>query len=273
MMKTIVVINDGTSAADNATKLAYMIATKTEANILVAQTCPINSFIYSKVIAGLGTPQPAFITGNHSPKLLNELAAVTGYRPELTILNLPDADATQLAEVIAKNDAWLVINGMALTSNRPPALDIQFLLNKLRCPLLLVPESWSPCNIKRITYIADLRYCRLSIVRYLAELAKFTKASVSVAHLSAKGLPPIEENYSRQLFATEVASMVKDCKLVFNNIREVNIGRAVDVIIHGMQNDMLVLINHRFHFKEIIGERLGHSLPSAITIPVLLFPY
>lgn len=273
-MKTVVVIDDGSQAAANAAKLAYVIAKKTKADILIVQICAIRSLVYSKAIVGQGFWESSLETGSASKTLLNELThTVTACRPEITTVNLPNADSTQLAELIIKSNAWFVVNGMALMPYGHPALDLQFLLNKLRCPLLLVPENWSLNVIKRITYIADLRYCRLSIVRYLTELGKFIGASVAVAHLSAKGLPPIEENYGRQLFAAEVADKIKDCKLIFNNIREVNMAKAVDVIINGMHNDLLVLINHRFHFKEIIGQRLEYNLPSAITIPVLLFPY
>jgi len=45
------------------------------------------------------------------------------------------------------------------------------------------------------------------------------------------------------------------------------------VMINGMHNDVLVMVNHRFHFEEIIGRYITEELPENITIPLLIFPY
>lgn len=271
-MKTIVVINDGSSAAAHAAKLAYITAKKMEADILLIETCKVRASVSLKIMAGNCTQLP--IVKNRLLETLNGLdQSITGHSPGLKTIEMPNADATQLAELANTKNVWMVVYGIGITSIGTPKFNLQSLLNKLRCPLLIVPEQWDLKPIERLTYIADLRYCRLSIVRYLAELAEPLHASFSVAHLSAKGLPPIEENYGCQFFADNITSKMNYKKPGFNNIKEKDIIKAVDVIINGMHNDMLALINHRFHFKEIIGDYLTHQLPPYLRIPLLLFPY
>lgn len=271
-MKTIVVLNDGSSAAAHAAKLAYMIAKKVQATLLLVETSKIKAAVTSKIMAVASFQTP--VVKNLLLETLSELdQTAAGHSPELTTVEMYSASAAQLAELANTKNAWMVVYGISITSASARELNLQSLLNKLCCPLLIVPEHWDLKPVERLTYIADLRYCRLSIVRFLAELAEPLQAAFSIAHLSAKGLPPIEENYGRQLFADNIAVKVKYKKPGFNNIREKDVRKAVDVIINGMRNDMLALVNHRFHFKEIIGDYLTHQLSAHLSIPLLLFPY
>jgi hypothetical protein len=58
----------------------------------------------------------------------------------------------------------------------------------------------------------------------------------------------------------------------FNNIRERNIGKAVDVLVNDMNTDLLVLTNHRYHFDELLGSVNELTLPGYIQIPIMIFP-
>ena len=124
-----------------------------------------------------------------------------------------------------------------------------------------------------MVYIADLRYCALQIVRFLAGVAREHKAALSIAHISAKGLPDISEKYALDLFSEAVSAKVNYDHMFFNNIKEKDLAKAVDVLINGMHNDILVLANHRFHFEEIVGRYITETLPIHISIPLLVFPY
>jgi hypothetical protein len=275
-MKTIIVINDGSPSATHASKQAFAIARAVQANILVADTYEVNTMVSAKVLAGHSIQQP-LIAGDRLARMLNALnQEPANYHPEISAMDIADFDATQLAAMIIKNDIWLMVSGSgtALQNGpRQPLLNLQSVLNKVQCPLLIVPENWTLKNIQHITYMADLRYCRAAVVKYLVQLAEPMQASVAVAHLSAKGIPDIEESYGQQLFTERVGNHIRNFPVAFNNIREKDINKALDVIINGMHNDVLVLVNHRYHFKEIIGDYLTEALPGHITIPLLIFPY
>jgi hypothetical protein len=177
--------------------------------------------------------------------------------------------------MINQNQIWMMVKGMpdiVQTAELENQIDIHAVLNKVLCPLFLIPESWHQKSIERLVYIADLRYCRIHIVRYLTGLAQPYLANVSIAHMSANGLPDMAEDYALNVFKDEICSNVKYDQLLFNNIKERNLAKAVDVLINGMHNDVLVMVNHRFHFEMILGRYITDTLPLHLTVPLLIFP-
>lgn len=262
-MKIILVISDGSAEAGHALEFALEIARKMEAGILLANTCKIHSKVIEKVMTA-ASPEKIFTAQ------FTEIS-----KPAIETIDISEMDENRLAELVNKEQAWMIIKGIPdhLPANAAKEiLNIHVVLNKVLCPLLLVPVGWTIKHIERLVYIADLRYCRIQIVKYLAGLAKPYRADLLIAHLSAKGLPNIEEKYALQLFNDQVSFNVRYEHLFFNNIKEQDLTTAVDVIINGMHNDIMVLLNHRFHFEEIIGRYLSPILPSHITIPLLIFP-
>ena len=184
---------------------------------------------------------------------LNKIAAI--YNPEIKEFDISEMDEVNLAAMINLNQIWMIVKGMPHTlpaTARQHPINIHTVLNKVLCPLLLIPANWELKSVERLAYIADLRYCRLHIVRYLAEFARAWHASLSIAHMSARGLPDMAENYALSVFSEQVCPNMNYDQIFFNNIREKDLSKAVDVIINGMHNDILVMVNHRFHFNEIV---------------------
>ncbi|MDB5145482.1 MAG: hypothetical protein JWQ66_4195 [Mucilaginibacter sp.] len=260
-MKTILVINDNTTEAKHALEFASNIAKKAGAQIWLANTCKINIKLEKAMVRAI--PE--------NTDYVRLIETLNLYTKELDVSAM---DENQLARIINENKVWMIVKGMAYQSSfatSDSSLNIHTILNKILCPALLIPARWVIKSIQRLVYIADLRYCRIEIVRYLASLAKPWLADLLIAHLSAKGLPDIEEKYATRIFNEEIFGKSGYDRLFFANIKEKDLSIAVDVIINGMHHDLLVLINHRFHFEEIIG-KYSSSLPSHITVPLLIFP-
>jgi hypothetical protein len=272
MMKTLLVINDNTPQGNHAAKFAFLMAQKIQADIIIANIC-VTSNTPALTAATAGD-------ADHNDHEIVEWAVFDGvpgdYDPKITEIDTSAMTEVQLAELTVKEDVWMTIKGMA--DHLPETLskmhfNINILLNRSRCPLLLIPVQWHLKAIERLVYIADLRYCRLQFVRFLAELAKPFAATISIANLAAKGLPNMSEDYANTVFRDEICAHVKYEDLLLNNIRESDLTKAVDVMINGMHNDVLVMVNHRFHFEEIVGRYITEELPKHITVPLLIFPY
>jgi hypothetical protein len=275
-MKTILVINDHSAEAGHARAFVQLMAEKNHANILIANTCNIKSKVFEKVLTknGAGYIDNALPVNNVPGHLSVPDIDDEAFKPEIKEIDISNANETELAVLVNKEQIWLMVKGMGHgTSTSAIKINVNYLLNKVLCPLMLVPANWQIKNIERIVYIADLRYCRLHIVRYLVDMAKAIKAHLSIAHLSAKGLPHMEEKYAFDVFNIAICKNVNYDQLYFNNIRERNLSTAVDVLENGMHNDLLVLVNHRYHFAEIIGTDIKDKLPANLTVPVLVFPY
>lgn len=279
-MKTIIVINDNSAEALHAAVLALDIAEKVGANLLIT-----NEVKDKELITKAGT-----ILFGHQDESTDPIAeasdlpghlkllydANADFIPEINDMDISDFREEDLTRFVISNNIWMIVAGARELSEQHTAdlhINIQSVLNHVRCPLLLVPEKSNWKGFEQIVYIADLRYCRLHAVRYLAELAQPYEANVLVDHLSAKGLPHMEENYALKMFNEEIAAKVNYDRIFFNNIKERDLIKAVDVMINGMHSDLLVMVNHRFHFEEILGRYITHTLPANITIPLLIFPY
>jgi hypothetical protein len=276
-MKNILVINDNSAEAENAYKLALLIAHQAEAEILVANICKANTFMPEKIkMAEVNE----LLAGHHEFENYFGQEAGGHDLPDTFMRSINEVDfcgikEKYIAQEINKKHIWLIIQGMntVMPNDSSANLNISCLLNKVKCPVLLVPANWKLKHFERIVYLADLRYCRIEIVRYLARFAKLFNADISIMHLSARGLPHMEEEYALNIFSDEVCNNINYDRLFLNNTKERGVTKAVHVIIDGLQNDLLAVVNHRFHFKEIFGRYINKTLPEHITVPLLVFPY
>jgi len=273
-MRTILVLDDNTREAKFAMRFAFAMAERMEAKILIAHTIPAGEI--AKEVTSGGAIDNNQIEINKAHEFLPRFNADQEFDGQIDDIDISKMDESGVAAIINSNKVWMMIKAIGDEITPPHQacdLNVQVILNKVLCPLLLIPEKWTLKKVERLVYLADLRYCRIQIVKYLAELAQHWQADLSIVHISAKGLPDIAESYGRSIFENEICANIDYDKLFFNNIKGGDIPRAVDVIIHAMHNDMLALIHHRFHFQELLGAYINESLPPNITVPLLVFPY
>jgi hypothetical protein len=275
-MKTLLIINDNSSEAKHAAEFALLIAQKMQANIMLVNTFVITGKVAEKVPAGYiykSDLDEQSVSGMlRHLKALNE--GQTSFKPEIKEIDISNMNENEVIELVNRNHIWMMIKGMPdiMPAAAKKTLNIHTVLNRVLCPLLLIPAQWQLKDIERLAYMADLRYCRIQVVRYLALLASPWQAALSIAHLSANGLPDMAEKYALTVFSEEISQNVNYDNLFFNNIREKNLLKVIDVMINAMHNDILVMVNHRFHFEEIVGRYITDTLPPQITVPLLIFP-
>ncbi len=275
-MRTLLIINDNSSEAKHAAEFALAMAKKVQANIMLMNTSVVTRKVTEKVPAGHISKtdlDDQLVSGVlHLLKTLNNEQG--SFKPEIEELDFSNMEEGEVIEFVNRNHIWMMIKGMPdiMPVAAKKSLNIHTVLNRVLCPLLLIPVQWQLKDIERLAYMADLRYCRIQVVRFLASLAGPWRAALSIAHLSANGLPDMAEKYALTVFSEEVSQNVNYDNLFFNNIREKNLSKVIDVMINAMRNDILVMVNHRFHFEEIIGRYITDTLPPQITVPLLIFP-
>jgi hypothetical protein len=103
-------------------------------------------------------------------------------------------------------------------------------------------------------------------------MAKELDSSVLVANISEKGLPLMAESYADAVFEDAVVNRNNSDCIYFSNVRERNVPKALDILVNGMNNDLLVLVNNKFHFNELVGHESPYAIPENIRIPLLIFP-
>lgn len=279
-MKTILIINDGSAEAKHAGELALQIGRKINANLLLANAqkvgalAPVKEYVLTSGKKEAGSETITSLTGYLKSLATTDQPADT-FKPEITEIDISAYHEKELIELIIKTNIWMIVKGLTETpviNHETKPINIHGVLNRVGCPLLIVPAHFGLKEFERIVYMADLRYCKMLVLRHLVELAKPYQASLMVAHISAGGLVPIEDHYAASLFRETVSNKVKYDGLIFNNIKERDSQKALDIMVHEMQTDLVVVVNHRFHFEEIVGRYITDILPENITIPLMVFP-
>ncbi|MBS1529097.1 MAG: hypothetical protein JSU01_02215 [Bacteroidetes bacterium] len=274
-MRTILLFNDNSRGTVNAGKLALRIAQKVKADILLLNLCkvPHPAILVDQVI-GSGNQT---LEKTESPDLVSYLAddiSDGDFRPVIAAIDASTYTEQDIVELVIRKNIWLMIKNIGTRTTRGilPTVDVQAVINRVACPLLLAPDTFTAGNFEYITYTLDMRYCRMAVLRFLVELARGFGASLVIQHFSAKGLPHLNDSYARELFEAEVARKIKYDKIYFNNIKERNLSVAVDVMVDDLHADLLALVNHRFHFEELFGRSIKSVLPAHVRIPVIVFP-
>ncbi|AYL95172.1 universal stress protein [Mucilaginibacter celer] len=274
-MKTILVIDDGSTSAQHAAHFALSVARQVKPNLVLARVCALKQPLVSREYQLVGRDITEFHIPESRRSLSDELrrkaAASVGFTPLISDFNAILDTEAQLTSYINKNNIWLLVKGVGEFEPLSNDVKIHAVLNRVACPLMLIPEKYDDQPFKHIIHIADLRYCRLNVLRYLAQLARPFNADILLAHLSAKGLPHIEQNYALTLFSDEISKRVDYNRLYFNNTQERDVTRAVDVMVHTMNADLLAVVHHRFHCEELVTQGADASVPIHITIPVMIF--
>jgi len=274
-MKNILVINDHTPEAEHAARMALLIAQQTGADLLLANCHEYAGQLIEKSVVGSFYKDISY--DHFENDLEDELhrlnQPLNGYKPQLSTVDLPGTGEAALASFIIRSDVGMIIRGAVPgVINTTGKISSASLLKKVNCPLLLIPYNWHIKKVQRVCYIAELRYCRLDVVRYLARFAAAWQADVSIAHLCARNLPEMDAQYAERVFAHEIHHPVGYSRLLFTPVAENDLRRAVDVFIHGMDMDILVLVNQCFHFQDVLDGPTVDNFPVHLTVPLLVFP-
>lgn len=261
-MRKILVIQDGLPGDEIAVKFAASLAQKTNACLMLAYTGAPSFAAKEKVIAG-----SRYETAGEVLLMTPHTTDPAPFKP----IVISEVDTRQLAELIDKEGIWMILKS-ASASQSSPAFNLNSLLGRIQCPLFFIPENWEPKELKRLVYLADLRYCRIEVVRYLAALAGYYHADLSITHLTKEGLTHMDEQFASKVFDDAIRRKIRYDRLFFNYTRETNLKTAGDVLINGLHQDLLAMTANRYHFKGLTEAEAAGSLPPHISVPLLIFP-
>ncbi|MBV8389858.1 MAG: hypothetical protein JO080_08670 [Mucilaginibacter sp.] len=279
-MEKIVVVNDDSKEALQAAKYAFQLACFYNkdivlANMISAERSMLNRVARSKAVpAGfevvLSDDENRETVGDH----LNCLRTGANFHPGIENLDASGFGEREMIAYINSHKICLIIHGIAADAenqNSGGRINMKSVLNRILWPVLLVPEFTPVKKIERIVYLADLRYAQTPVINYLAKW-RVENESVIVAHLCTKGLSELDKTYAEHLFNNELIRRVVCKNLFFSNPCAKSFSDTMDEVIHGMEADMLVCLNHSYHFQQIFGSFAELKTPGYISVPVLVFP-
>ncbi|HVS93584.1 MAG TPA: hypothetical protein VHE59_16200 [Mucilaginibacter sp.] len=277
-MKNILLFNDFSPEAEHAASLALLLTGKLNVNLYVWNTLekapqPVAAeFVIANANEAVLEVHPD--KNGWMEKLESKLHWETGLKPTVHFIEGVNYAPDNVLSVCKKYDTGLLVKGVARDDQNISYIEAGVLSSSTKsgCPVLLIPYEFPYKTFENMVYATDLRFCRREVVNFLNHLAKNLNAAALIANISAKGLPYMEERYARTVFEETVLNPTNIEHIYFSNIRERDIPKALDILVNGMNNDLLVLVNNNYHFNELMGHDMPYTIPDNIHIPLLIFP-
>lgn len=274
-MRNILLFTGDGPEADSLAKKALKIARQCKANLLLCDS--LKSNVKEKILV------PHFgdeiVTEVNGFKDVEELAQQLKFEvpvaeqiTKIGCLEINNFSPRTLREMVIRRNIWLIImDGSQLARfKNDHSGDIALkLINNLNCPLLLLSEGAGFTGIDKIAYVTDLRYCDLGVIRFL----KVFNTSIFVTHVSAPGLPDMEERYAQEILSDVVSVKSNYWKMFLRNIKSKNIDSSVIAVFNTLEIKMLALVNKKHQTLERLFENFPQKTQLYHNLPTLIFPY
>lgn len=178
-----------------------------------------------------------------------------------------------LSDIIRKEEIELVVISSGAKNSVPdvPESEVYEILEKAKCPVLIIPKNHEIKSINTIAYLTDLRYCDMSVVRPIVKLAGAFSSGIQLVHLTADGLPEMAECYMRDYFKHELSKLMNYPKMRYVNLKHKNKAEELNQKMGEIQADVMVLQWKRHGmFNKLFKAK--SSVYNFSQIPLILFP-
>jgi nucleotide-binding universal stress UspA family protein len=194
------------------------------------------------------------------------------FTPVVTCLEISTFSPRIIDEAVINHSIWLMImDEQQLNKPENTPLDDQALkvISNINCPLLLMPRDFDLGYFNKIAYATDLRYCDLGVIKFL----KVFNAPIFVTHITAPGLPGLDERYAQEILSEEISTKANYGKMFLRNITSENVKSALEAVLDTIEVKMLALVNKKHKTFERLFGNLPERTLSYHNLPTLIFPY
>ncbi len=145
------------------------------------------------------------------------------------------------------------------------------LLDKLECPLLIIPDTISPFRIHTMVYASDFEADDVLAISYLQAIAKSCSALLKVVHI------PTKKEYSgteqMEWFKDMVDQNVKSDEIDYHLVLSDSVLEGIQSFVIDTEADLFGMLEREekgFFNRFIYGDKV-RRMKSASTIPLLCF--
>lgn len=282
-LKNILVLTDFSQNAKSAEEYALQLAIKAKANLILYNAYPLPSPMPgSDNIVWPHDPSPSLELQSISnlqsrvDELKNELTKIKrdNYKPEIRHLGDAGSLTHKLNDIAAENNIWLVVmgtKGESFADNILFGSNVFKVLDKIHCPVLIIPQNATCEDFEKIGYATDLRSDDLSIIEWLKELTEIFQIELFMMHVSAD-IVSTEEDVSKTM--TEQVLLTKSHNPPYiNYFQGENIKHTLQEIIEEYNVDILALKHRKYgFFHSLFHSSTSDNMVKHTKIPVLVFP-
>jgi nucleotide-binding universal stress UspA family protein len=270
-MRNILVLLDLSNGAEHIARTALNLARLSNANLLLCNS--VNAKVTTSVFATNEDEDWTF-ADEHQYTSLKELAwhlnnsqLSNNVKTTVSCLESESFIVGDIKNAIKQNDVWMILTGVeTLKEIKQPsaANQLRQMIDHATCPVLVIPQNTHFTIPDKIAYLTDLRYCSLQATSFL----KLFNAYIFVTHVSAAGIPDIEDNYAQSLLSDEIASKLSYNKLFLRNIKGKDIGQNLSLIVKTTGVKLFAVVNKQHQLLDRFLNADGFELK-----PLLIMPY
>lgn len=145
------------------------------------------------------------------------------------------------------------------------------LLEKVNCPLLIVPNMQNFKNIKKIVYATDFEEDDILAIQRLVEIAQPLNAEINIVHIVTKDEYPGKDRmkWLKEMLQENVVYQ----NITFHMVSQDTIYDGLRSYIDSNNADIVALLEREEHgfLKRLFHKDLTKKIESNITIPMLSF--
>jgi nucleotide-binding universal stress UspA family protein len=276
-MKNILALIDLSAGAERIAKLALKVAQQSNANLLLFNVfeLPVNNDLafagHDDVPWQLFEDKPCLTIEELTDKVQHQCyydTDKTTHQPQINCLTGTDLNTDKLKQLITENHVQMIVTGTPDLLELNASVLMQ-MINKASCPVLVIPEQCDFNTLDSTAYLTDLRYCDLEVVKFL----KSFNTKIFVTHVSASGIPDMDDAYAQSLLSDAIASKVKYNKLFLRNVRGTNRKKDLETVTTTAGIQFFTIVNRKHYLLERFLS--GHAETKRVyhNLPLLVMPY
>jgi len=277
-MRNIMLFIDDDAAADAMALKALKIARQCKANL---QLCNVaEKVVYEKALvtcdddAGFSESENSDSGTNGLVGRLQRIEQPEGaFVPVIDNFEINNFSPRIIREMVVKHNIWLIIMDEQQLKHIKNLDTGDYALKEignLNCPVLIMPQKFEFVNFNKIAYVTDLRYCDFGVIQFL----KVFNATLFVTHVSAPGLPDMDERYAQEILTEEVALKTSYLKMFLRNIKNsINIKKPINKVLDSLEIKLFAIVNKKHRTFERLFDRFPQRAQVYHKLPTLIFPY
>jgi len=283
-MKKILVLTDFSKKSEHAAEFALAIAAKVNAEVTlhnafyVPSLVPVDPAMYSYY-------DDYAESGKENMDELNQLAErlkkkyvkLNGSNPPpITLKNCLGLLKETIEETAGKNKFWLIVMGdqckEGAISRFMFGSNTYSVIDRVSCPVLLVPEKAVQKPFRKIVFAASLRQAEHKAVSFLKKFGDFYESEISVIHVTEEK-PSVEEKVKNYDAYSRLNSGVDYPNIYYRDIAGKDIVKTISSLA-GKEGPDLLVVQHKQ--RSVIGKLFHTSITKELMefhrVPLLVVP-
>ncbi|MDF3077617.1 MAG: hypothetical protein K0S09_1506 [Sphingobacteriaceae bacterium] len=253
-MNYIVAYTPFSEAGEKAAAAAYYIARQVGATLLLINK-EDNRLRAKKSLASLTSGRDILLEDvpedhQFSPAEFVELISSAEYGDDIPVMCInKDGLSDRIGDdKISTREIGLIVSYVNEHNSGSNVEEEEFFRPLLNtgCPILTFDAKHSLDTIHKIGYITDIRYCDMAVLKPLIQLFRPLNAEWIIIHVSASGLPDIENEYAEKLFTNEILPRLNYKKAILINLYGKDIISDLRNVSRVLKPDMIALPSNKY---------------------------